>query len=190
LEQHLPHVLIGEAESGWAALELARRAHWDVVVLDIVMPGKSGIEVLGEMVRFDRVPAVLMLSMHAEEQYARRVMEMGAAGYITKIKAPLTIVEAVKCVMGGGRYFSSVSHEREAMLSELDRFGAPAVRLSRRETQVLKQITSGKPQKEIAADLAISSQTVSTHRARILRKLGRSSTAELIRYALEHGLVE
>lgn len=191
LERCLPHVVIGEAETGKAALELVRTGAWDVVVLDIVMPGRSGLEVLREVTRLKQAPAVLMLSMHAEEQYARRVMKMGASGYITKIKAPQAIVEAVRCVLGGGKYFSPALNGGEATLpgSGIHNSGSSAD-LSRRELQVLRQITSGKSQKQIASDLAISTQTVSTHRARILRKLGRHTTADLIRYALENGLAD
>jgi DNA-binding NarL/FixJ family response regulator len=190
LERCLPKVIIGEAETGIAALEFVHNATWDVVVLDIVMPGRSGLEVLSEMIGLNPAPPVLMLSMHAEEQYARRVMKMGASGYITKIKAALAIVEAVKCILAGGRYFNPALNDQEIELAAPGGRNVPRAELSRREVQVLRQITTGKSQKQIAADLAVSTQTVSTHRARILRKLGRHTTADLIRYALENGFAD
>jgi DNA-binding NarL/FixJ family response regulator len=129
-----------------------------------------------------------MLSMHPEEPYALRVLQAGAAGYITKIKAPLEIVEAVKLVLAGGRYISPALTGR---LQEQAKPGAkklPHERLSRREFQIMRLTPSGKSLKEIAGELSISVQTVSTHRARILKKMGMQSTAELIRYALENDL--
>jgi DNA-binding NarL/FixJ family response regulator len=190
LERHFPRVIVGEAENGTAALALVRQGRWDAVVLDIGMPGQSGLDVLGELAGTKAAPPVLMLSMHAEAQYARRVMKMGASGYVTKIKAPLTIVEAVKCVLSGGKYFGAGPDGREPGLSKSGSQYSLQAGLSRRELQVLGHMAAGKAQKEIAADLDISSQTVSTHRARILRKLGGRSTADLIRFALANNLVE
>ena len=128
--------------------------------------------------------------MHTEDQYALRVLEMGAAGYITKIKVPLEIVDAVKGILAGGKYISSAIAER---LVEQLKFGAeklPHDRLSVREYQVMHLTSSGKSLKEIAGELSISVQTVSTHRARILKKMGLHTSAELIRYALENELVD
>ena len=154
------------------------------------MPGQSGVEVLLQIGQIRPAPPILMLSMHPEEQYALRLLKAGAAGYIAKIKAPLEIVGAIKRVLAGGKYLSPSLTER---LREQLKPGAeklPHDRLSNREYQVMRLTCSGKTLKEIAGELAISIQTVSTHRARILRKMGLQTSTELIRYALENELVD
>ena len=187
---HFPGVTIGEAGTGQDAIEQARKAAWNIVVLDVTMPGRNGVDVLREIRQIRPALPVLMLSMHPEEQYAVRVLKEGAAGYITKIKAPLEIVEAVKIVLAGNKYISPALSKR---LMEQLKPGAkkpPHDRLSNREYQVMRLTCSGKSLKEIAGELSISIQTVSTHRARILKKMRLHTSAELIRYALENKLVD
>jgi two-component system, NarL family, invasion response regulator UvrY len=190
LTENFPGVIIGEAETGQDAVEQARKSVWNIVVLDVTMPGQSGVEVLLKIKQIRPALPILMLSMHPEEQYALRVLQAGAAGYITKIKAPLEIVKAIKRVLAGGKYISPSLTKR---LMEQLQPGAeklPHDRLSNREYQVMHLTCSGKSLKEIAGELAISIQTVSTHRTRILKKMGLHTSAELIRYALENELVD
>ncbi|MGA2029273.1 MAG: response regulator transcription factor [Verrucomicrobiota bacterium] len=190
LAMHFPGVTIGEANTGEGAVEQVRKADWNIVVLDVTMPGQNGVDVLREIKQIQPALPILMLSMHTEEQYALRVLEMGAAGYITKIKVPLEIVDAVKGILAGGKYISPAMAER---LVEQLKFGAeklPHDRLSDREYQVMHLTSSGKSLKEIASELSISVQTVSTHRARILKKMGLHTSAELIRYTFENDLVD
>jgi len=190
LTEHFPGVIIGEAETGQAAVEQVRKASWHIVVLDVTMTGQGGVEVLLNIKQIRPALPVLMLSMHPEEQYALRVLQAGAAGYITKIKAPLEIVKAIKRVLTGGKYISpSLAGRLMAQLKP----GAeklPHDRLSNREYQVMHLTSSGKSLKEIGGELSISIQTVSTHRMRILKKMGLHTSAELIRYALENELVD
>jgi two-component system invasion response regulator UvrY len=190
LLENFPGAAIGEAATGQDALGQVRQAAWNIVVLDVTMPGQNGVEVLLKIKQIRPALPVLLLSMHPEEQYALRVLQAGAAGYITKSKAPLEIVKAVKRVLTGGKYTSPALTRR---LGEQLQPGAeklPHERLSNREHQVMRSTCSGKSLKEIAGELAISIQTVSTHRARILKKMGLPTSAGLIRYALENGLVD
>jgi DNA-binding NarL/FixJ family response regulator len=169
---------------------LVRRHDWDVVILDISMPGKSGLDVLDELRRLRPRLPILLLSMHPEEQFARRALKAGAAGYLTKESVPEELKEAVRKVVAGGRYVSATLAEKLAVdlrggadtpLHEL---------LSDREFQVLRMIASGRSVKDIAEELSLSVKTVSTYRARILEKSGMKTNAELIRYALQSQLVD
>ncbi len=169
---------------------MVRRHDWDVVILDISMPGKSGLDVLDELRRLRPRLPILLLSMHPEEQFARRALKAGAAGYLTKESVPEELKEAVRKVVAGGRYVSATLAEKLAVdlregadtpLHEL---------LSDREFQVLRMIASGRSVKDIAEELSLSVKTVSTYRARILEKSGMKTNAELIRYALQSQLVD
>jgi DNA-binding NarL/FixJ family response regulator len=187
LSKHFSGAAITEAENGVAALELVRKKNWDAVILDVTMPEQNGVDVLRQIKRLKPATPVLMLSMHPEDQYAVRVLAEGAAGYITKIKAPLELVEAVKRSLTGGKYISPALADRMVAQLKPGREKPPIECLSRRQYQILRLIPSGKSLKEIADDLSVTVQTVSTHRARLLKKMGFRSNAELIRYALEHG---
>jgi DNA-binding NarL/FixJ family response regulator len=190
LAKHFPGATVGEAATGQAALEKMREADWDIVVLDVTMPGRNGVDVLREMKQIKPALPVLVLSMHSEEQYAIRVLKEGAAGYITKIKAPPELVEAVKRVLAGGKFISPALAEGLVAGSRPRREKPLHERLSCREFQVMCLLPSGKSLKAIAGELSVSIQTASTYRARILKKLGLGSTAELIRYTLENELVD
>jgi two-component system, NarL family, invasion response regulator UvrY len=180
----------GEAKTAQETVELVRRHDWDVVILDISMPGKSGLDVLDELKRMRPRLPILLLSMHPEEQFARRALKAGAAGYLTKESVPEELKVAVTKVVAGGRYVSATLAEKLAV--DL-REGADTPLyelLSDREFQVLRMIASGKTVKDIAEELSLSVKTVSTYRARILEKSGMKTNAELIRYALQSQLVD
>jgi DNA-binding NarL/FixJ family response regulator len=182
-------VLAGEARSGEEALDKVREGQWDVVVLDISLPDRSGLDVL-KQIRSERPDLpILVLTMHAEEQYAVRVLRAGAAGYLTKESAPEQLVAAIKKVARGGKYVSPALAEDLAfhLLSHPQK--PLHETLSDREFQVLCMIASGKKSKEIADELCLSIKTVSTHRARILQKMRMKSNAELIHYSIRNRLV-
>jgi DNA-binding NarL/FixJ family response regulator len=188
LEDELAGVVVAEAAGGDEALA-ALAAPFDVVVLDLSMPGRSGIDLLGEIVhRHPRLP-VLIMSLHGEEQFAVRALRAGAAGYLTKAAAPEQLVAAVVKVARGGRYVSEALAERLAADVGRRRADAPHERLSDREFEVLRGIASGRSVSEIATDMRLSVKTVSTYRARLLEKMGMGTNAELTRYALQQGLV-
>src|ERR1041385_6124361 len=179
---------VGEASDAHATLRLAREEPWDIVVLDISMPGRSGLEVLKELKQTRPRLPVLILTTHPEEQYAVRVLKAGAAGYMTKESAPEHLVEAVRKVTAGGRYITPTL--ADLLVTQIA--GAekpPHESLSDREFQVLRLIASGKSVGQIAEELSLSSNTVSTYRARVLEKMGMRTNAELTHYAISNGLV-
>jgi DNA-binding NarL/FixJ family response regulator len=182
--------VFGEARSGNEALEQVRKQDWDVVVLDISMPGKSGIEVLKELKQLRPRLPVLMLSIHPEDQFAVRALKTGAAGYLTKESAPAELINAIRKVVGGGKYITPTLAERLAFILEADMAALPHEHLSDREYQVMRMIAQGKTLKEIGDDLALSVKTVSTYRARLLEKMHMKRNAELTRYAIEHHLID
>ncbi len=187
LEDQLHGANVSEAGSGDEALA-ALAQPFDAVVLDLSMPGRSGIDLLAEIKhRWPKLP-VLIMSLHAEEHFAVRALRAGASGYLTKAAAPEALVEAVQKVTRGGRYVSGAVAERLAA----DLGGRPPVpheRLSDREFEVMRGIADGKTVSEIALRMHLSVKTVSTYRTRLLDKMGMASNAELTRYAIENGLV-
>lgn len=180
----------GEAGNAQEAINRIWREVWDVVVLDISMPGRSGLEVLEVSQRSHPRLPVLVLSMHPEDQFAVRVLKLGAAGYMTKESAPDELVGAVKKVMAGGRYVSAALAEKMAAYLHVDTQRAPHEHLSNREFQVLQLLASGRTASEIATELSLSVKTISTYRSRLLEKLNMKSTAELMHYAIENRLVK
>ncbi len=180
----------GEAGDGFEALQVVRKEPCDVVLLDITMPNKSGLDVLKELhAESPRLP-VLVLSMHAEDQYAVRILRAGAAGYLTKESAPAKLVQAIRKVVRGGRYVSPTLAERLVYDLNADASKPPHETLSDREYQVLCMIASGKTVSDIAVELALSVKTISTYRVRILEKLNMKNNAEMTRYAIKEGLVD
>ena len=180
----------GEARNAQEALDLAWKENWDVVVLDVTMPGRSGLEVLREIKKHKpRVP-VLVLSMHPENQFAVRVLKRGASGYMNKESAPAELVGAIKKVLAGGRYVSTSLAEKLATYLSSDSQKPAQDLLSDREFQVLRLIASGKIVSEIARELSLSVKTISTYRTRILEKMGLRNNAELMHYAMQNQLVE
>lgn len=189
LADEFPLAEIEETGDAEGLLDAARRKPWDMVTLDIGLPGRSGLDVLGELKRSCPGTAVLIVSMYAEEQFAARAFKAGASGFITKANAPDELIAAARKVLSGGRYVSAALAEK--MADSLARGGAGALPhelLSPRELEVLLAIASGKSASEIAGALSLSVKTVSTYRARILEKMGLQSNADLIRYVIQHGL--
>ena len=183
-------VVAGEAEDGVDALQVARQTEWDVFLLDISMPNRNGIDTLKLLKReFPRLP-VLILSMHPEEQYAVRAIKAGASGYLTKQSAPDQLVTAIRQVAKGKKYVSPSVAEQLIIAISGDSEKLPHELLADREFQVFKLLAAGKPLTGIAEELKVAVATISTHRARIIEKTGLKSNAEIIRYGLEHGLVE
>ena len=180
----------GEAGNAREALDRIRKENWDTVVLDITMPGRSGLEALKEIKEARPKLPVLVLSMHPEDQFAVRVLKSGASGYMTKESAPEELVGAVKKVLAGGRYVSPALAEKMASYLAIDTPNPPHERLSDREFTVLRMIASGKTVSQIAVELSLSVKTVSTYRTRILEKMGMASNAELTHYAIKNQLVE
>jgi len=183
-------VVIGEAGNGSDAVRLLRDDGWDMVLLDIGLPGKNGIEVLKQIkAEWKKLP-VLMLSMYSEDQYALRAIRAGASGYMTKESAPDELLSAISKVKDGGRYISAEVAEK--LVFEIDEQSdeLPHTSLSDREFEVLRLIASGKTVSEIAELLSLSVKTISTYRSRILEKMRMKHNAELTHYALKHELVE
>jgi DNA-binding NarL/FixJ family response regulator len=178
----------GEAANHGEVMQLLRRSLPDVLVLDINMPGKNGIDTLKQAKQeFPRLP-VLMLSMYPEDQYAVRALKAGAAGYLTKMAAPDQLVDAIRVVARGRKYITP--ELAQSLADSRDPEVAPHELLSDREFQVLRLMASGRTLSQIGDDLALSPKTVSVYRARLLAKLRLSSNAELTRYALTHQLVD
>lgn len=179
-----------EAVSGPDLLNKMRDNSWDLLLLDISMPGGNGLELLRQVrVDFPRLP-VLVLSMHPEEHYAVRALRAGASGYLTKESAPDQLVSAIRKVSRGGKYVSPSLAEKLVVELDADSERPPHEVLSDREFQVLCLIASGKTVKQVSDDLALSVKTISTYRTRILEKMKMSSNAELTHYAIRNHLVE
>ena len=181
---------VGEADNGHTALELARKQRWDIVLLDITMPGKGGLEVLQELRRERPKLPVLVLSAHPEDQLALRLLKAGAAGYLTKDKAPEVLLHAVRKILRGEKYVSESLAEK-AVLDLVSETRKPLHEsLSNREYQVMRMIASGRTIKEIGKELFLSARTISTYRTRVLEKMNMKTNSDLIRYALENKLVD
>ena len=179
----------GEARSGAEALELVRKQPWDIAVLDISLGGRSGLEVLSELKQLRPRMPVLILSMHAEEQYAVRAFKAGASGYINKASSGEELRRAILKIIKGGQYVGPALAEK--IVVQLSQPGkVPHESLSNREFEVLCSIASGQTVKEIAAKLSLSDKTISTYRRRILDKMDMRTNAELTHYAIRNGLVE
>jgi len=183
-------VVAAEAVDGREALLKARTGDYDVVLLDITMPIKNGVDVLSQLKHERPTLPVLMLSMHPEEQYAVRALRAGASGYLTKESAPEELVAAIRKVSTGGKYVSASLAERLASMVQEDGGPLPHETLSGREYQIMRLIAAGRTVSEAARELSLSVKTVSTYRARVLEKLRLKNTAELIRYATKNELVE
>ncbi|MBI4788615.1 MAG: response regulator transcription factor [Chloroflexi bacterium] len=181
-------VLFGEACNGQEVLELTRKENWDLVLLDISMPGRDGLDVLNELHHAHPELRVLVLSMYPEDQYAVRALKMGASGYLTKDSAPEELAKAIEKIMNGGKYVSAELAEKLAF--DLGDPHAGPEKLSYREHQVLRMIASGKTVSEIAGQLSLSVKTISTYRVRLLEKMRMKNNAELTHYAVQNRLVD
>jgi two-component system invasion response regulator UvrY len=183
-------VVAGEATNGQEVLELIRHEEWDLIILDIAMPGRDGLYTLKEVKREKSKIPILVLSIYPEEQYAVRALKAGAAGYLTKESAPEELIAAIRKVSQGGKYISASLAEKLAFDLEVDTEKPLHERLSDREYQVMLKIASGKTVKEIADEMSFSIKTISTYRVRALSKMGLKNNAAFTYYALKNGLVE
>jgi DNA-binding NarL/FixJ family response regulator len=190
LADSFPQAVFGEACSGQEALDSLGKAQWDVMLLDLTMPGGGGLEVLSQMSTVQPETKTLVLTMHPEDQFAVRVLKAGAFGYLTKESASEEVVNAVNKVLAGGKYVSASLAQNLVAALNTPPPKAPHETLSDREYQVLRLIAVGRSVKEIAFDLSLSVKTVSTYRTRVLAKLKFTTNADVIRYALREKLVE
>jgi DNA-binding NarL/FixJ family response regulator len=180
----------GEATNGHEVLERIRAADYEVAVLDMSMPGRAGIELI-KLVKSEKPRVkILILSMHSEQQYAVRALRAGASGYLTKEAAPDELIAAIRRIASGGAYVTSETAERLALDAGRDADAPPHTLLSDREFQVFRMLASGEPVGRVAQRLSLSVKTVSTHKTRIMEKMGLANPAELVRYALEHRLLD
>jgi len=190
LVRELEGAVCGEAEDAQQVLVQVQNCEWDLVTLDITMPGRSGLDVLKDLKAMCPKLPVLVLSMHPEEQYGRRILKAGASGYMNKKSAPEELIKAIRKLLAGGTYVSPALAERLALDLKRDATRPAHEMLSDREFEILRMIASGKTVTQIAEELHVSVTTVSTHRARILEKMHMTTTAELMHYALSNHLVE
>ena len=192
LIDEFPGAVVGEVSNVPELLELAQKQRWDVVVLDLTMPGRGGLEGLHELKRLCPSLPVLVLSMHPEDQFAVRVLRAGGAGYLTKESAPQELVHAIRTIWKGGKYISS--NTAELLAAHLQQHGDSDQplhdSLSDRENHVFRLIASGRTITDISDQLSLSVKTISTYRSRILRKLNLKSNADLARYAVQHHIIE
>jgi DNA-binding NarL/FixJ family response regulator len=180
----------GEATNGNEVLAKVQGEDWDVVLLDMSMPGRSGVDLIKRLKEEKPKLPILVLSMYKEEQYAVRALKAGASGYVTKLSASEQLVSAIRKVAGGGVFVSAALAEKLALNLMPTAETLPHTELSDRESQVFLMIVAGQSVSGIAEDLKLSVKTVSTHKTRILQKMNMTNTAELIHYAIRHNLVD
>ena len=190
LRNELQDAVLEEAGSAQEALDAVWKEDWSLVLLDISLPGRSGLDLLKEIKTARPKMPVLILTMHAEDQFAVRALKAGAAGYLTKENSPDILLQAVRRLLGGGKFITPTLAERLALQLDSDSTKMPHESLSDREFEVLRLIGSGKTVGEIAGQLCLSVKTISTYRARILEKMGLGNNAELAQYCLRNSLVD
>ena len=189
LKSEFSEVEFGEAASGLEVLKMIREKKWDVIILDMDMPGRSGLDVLKQLKDEQSKIPVLMFSMHAEEQVAMRALKLGASGYLSKDAASDDLAKAIHTILSGKKFITPAVAEQMAAQLENPANKAPHELLSDREYQTLLLLASGKTVSEIAVELSLSIPTISTYRARILEKMVLKNNAELTSYALRNNLV-
>lgn len=182
--------IVAEAQNGHEVLQRVRELEFEMLLLDMSMPGRSGIELIKQVRSEKPRLRILVLSMHQEEQYAVRAIRAGASGYLTKESAPAQLVSAIRKVAGGGAFVSSEVAEQLALEAMPQTDGPPHGRLSDREFQIFLALATGKSVTDIAKELTLSVKTVSTHKARLMEKMNLANPAELVRYALHHRLID
>jgi two-component system, NarL family, invasion response regulator UvrY len=190
LAEEFAEATFGHAFTAAAGMDQARSGAWDLVILDLQLPDRDGLEVLGKLKKQQATLPVLVLSMFTEMEYAIRALQVGAAGYLCKQSVASELVQAVKQAVAGGRYITPAL--AEALAADANQAGRVGrhEQLSQREYEVMKMIASGRSVKEIAGALDLGDKTIFTYRARLLEKLGLKSDVEVARYALQHRLVE
>jgi DNA-binding NarL/FixJ family response regulator len=180
--------LIGEASDGRELIEKMIGNEYDVILLDISLPGRSGLDLISQIKKINQKTAILILSIHSEELYALKALKYGASGYLTKSSAPEELLTAISKVSRGERYISSTLAEKLAENLFSDKDKSPHLFLSAREMEVLELLATGKTVNQVAKELSLSSKTISTYRTRLLQKLNLKTTADLIRYSIMEGL--
>ena len=190
LVRHLEGAVCGEAENAQQVLAQVQRHPWEVLILDITMPGRSGLDILSDLKLVQPKLPILVLSAHPEDQYAKRVLKAGAQGYLHKESAPEELIQAVRKLLAGSRYVSPTLAEQLAGDLHANADQPAHESLSAREFEILVMIGSGKTVSQIAEELHLSVTTVSTYRTRILEKMKMATTAELMRYAFRNHLVD
>jgi two-component system, NarL family, invasion response regulator UvrY len=190
LARELEDAVYGEAKDAREVLARVRSDPWDLVILDLSMPGRSGLDVLRDIKGMQPKLPILVLSMHPEDQYGKRILKAGASGYMNKESAPEELIKAIRKVLAGGRYVSPALAEKLVLDLNEDLTRPLHETLSDREFEVLRMIASGKTQTQIAEELHLSVATVSTYRARILEKMKMTTTAQIMHYALSNRLVD
>jgi two-component system, NarL family, invasion response regulator UvrY len=189
LADRYPQATFGEAGNTQQALDMLDNADWDVMLLDLTMPGRGGMDVLTQARNIQPRTKILVLTMHPADQYAVRVLKAGAVGYLTKESAAEEVVVAIEKVMAGGRYVTAALAEK--LISDISTpEKKPHEELSDREFQVLRMIAAGKSVKEMGAELSLSVKTISTYRTRLFEKLKFKSNADVVRYVLDEHLME
>jgi two-component system, NarL family, invasion response regulator UvrY len=189
LQQYDRQVKIGEAATARAAMELVRESRWDVVLLDLSLPDRSGLQLLEELKREQPDLPVLVLTMHGDDEYAVRAVRGGASAYVTKESAPEELITALRKVMSGGRYMTPALAEKVAFAyASPGGSEKPHQSLSERELEILRLIGAGRSLKEIAAMLELSVKSIGTYRSRVLEKMSMNTNADLIRYVIENQL--
>jgi DNA-binding NarL/FixJ family response regulator len=189
LEDEFADVAVGEAGSADDAASELAGGTWDVVLLDISLPGRSGLDLLPDVKRDHPATPVIVLSSFGDQQFAVRSLRMGASAFLTKERAARELIDAIRTVVAGRRYVSAELAEQLAALVAADRPQSPHETLSSREFEVFRLIACAKTVSEIGVELGLSVKTVSTYRTRVLEKMAMSSNAELMQYAIRHGLV-
>jgi len=190
LAESFPELVVAEAVDARQTLAAAGKQRWDVVLLDINMPGRSGIEVLRDLKHLYPHLPVIMLTAFPEKDFAVRAFKLGASGYVCKHSASTELLAAVRKALAGGRYVTPSIAEALAATLAGEGPASPHEQLSNRELQVLLKVALGKSLKEVAAELSLSEKTIGTYRLRIARKLGLGTNVELARYAIRHRLVD
>ena len=190
LADEFDHLRVAEARNSQETLELARKQAWDVVLLDIKMPGRSGLEVLEELKKLHPKMPVVMVSAFPEEDYALRAFKLGASGYVSKEGASDELLTAIRKVIAGGRYVTPSLAEKLAATFSGEAPVSPHESLSNRELEVLRLVAAGKTIKEVADELSLSEKTIATYRLRLAKKMGLATNVELARYAIQHKLVD
>lgn len=190
LREHFPSAEFGEAADGNLAMEAIWSREWDVVLLDISMPGRGGLDALKDIKQVNPKLPVIILSMHPEDQFSIRMLKLGASGYIRKDSAGHDLVNAVSAALLGNHYITPAMAEKMAVHLTHEQNGPPHDSLSDREYQVMCLLASGRTVKEIGNDLSLSVKTISTYRARILEKLELKNNSQIMRYAVQRGLID
>jgi DNA-binding NarL/FixJ family response regulator len=183
-------IVIDEAENGHEVLEMVSSSAYNIILLDISMPGRSGLDILKQIKQNNREQKVLIISIHPEEQYAIRALKAGADGYMTKGSSPDELITAIYSILGGEAYVTSTIAQRLVLDLKAARGRLPHEMLSDREHEVLCMIAEGKSIAQISAELSLSVKTISTYRTRLLEKMNMKNNMQLTRYAMEHKLLE